>query len=295
MRLRVQFLIGLAFLSGLASAQSEPPRPLVRVGSQVLTTQDFEHVKTLLPFERFRTTPARSRLIDAIELNYLVTRARLEQSGMERITPEKLAATVALLERQGQKQRIEGSGYSVEAFAEAKLVAAHYLYLIFAGNWQAATIWNLALGDYMGTSLDNQNTSQVNREQTLSNSLSPGTRPIAVTLRSMLLSGSTQANAVTPHIRSEADFIKFARRISEVRREVGGSYTSDFTPSRVALSDLEPEVQLAVLQARTPGLLRLAAPFGRVWLSSLPKLPVKGSDNPSASLRFNPLSSAWST
>ena len=54
------------FCCATAFGQVAEPRPIVQVGAQILTTKDLERVKQLLPFERFKTTLGKTRLIDAI-------------------------------------------------------------------------------------------------------------------------------------------------------------------------------------------------------------------------------------
>ena len=113
------------------------------------------------------------------------------------------------------------------------------------------------------------------RERALTARLSSNPRfdPLFVTLRSMLLENRKDADAIAPRIRSERDFDALARRYSVVRRDVGGSYTSESLLSQLTVQELEPEVQIAVMNANKTGLFRVAAPFGRVWLVWLSERP----------------------
>jgi hypothetical protein len=278
------WLVGVALLAlGLlpVRAQTDAPRAIVRVGSQTLTTADLEHVKTHLPFERFKTTPAKRRFIDAIYTEFLITRSKLEQIGMVKVTPENVQRRADLLQNAPERKRIEAAGYTLEAFAERELVTRNYLALY--ANQLATNLWSGVFDAYSQPVVNDPETIAANREREISvRAYTNGATPQYVTLRSMLLENGKQTNAIAGKIRSERDFIALARRYSQVRRDVAGSYTSDFTPSRVSLQELEPEVQLAVLAASKSGLVRVPAPFGRVWLVWL-STPLNGSTN-----RFQP-------
>ena len=106
------------FSCATAVGQSAEPRPIVQVGAQILTSKDLERVKQLLPFERLKTTLGKTRLIDAIYVEYMIAKAKLEQSGMVKATADDVARSVALLEESGARAEIEASGYSLDAFAE---------------------------------------------------------------------------------------------------------------------------------------------------------------------------------
>ena len=78
------------FWCATAFSQSVEPRPIVQVGAQILTTKDLERVKQLLPFERFKTTLGTTRLIDAIYVEYMIAKAKLEAARMAAVMPEEL-------------------------------------------------------------------------------------------------------------------------------------------------------------------------------------------------------------
>ena len=276
------------FCCATAFGQVAEPRPIVQVGAQILTTKDLERVKQLLPFERFKTTLGKTRLIDAIHVEYMIAKAKLEQSGMVRATADDVARSVALLEASGARAEIEAAGYSLDAFVERELIATNYL-LLTLSRFDSNT-WRRFLDAYLKPDGINQERVAASREQAITARYSNNgyALPLHITLRSMLLENTKQAEALAPKIRSERDFDAVARRYSIVRRDVGGSYTSEYLPSRLTVRDLEPEVQIGVLKASKIGLLRVAAPFGRVWLVWISELPKTTIDLElrSASLAF---------
>ena len=117
------------FWCATAFSQSVEPRPIVQVGAQILTTKDLERVKQLLPFERFKTTLGKTRLIDAIYVEYMISKAKLEQSGMVKATADEIARHVARLEDAGAGQDIKNAGYVLNGFAERELITRNYLLL----------------------------------------------------------------------------------------------------------------------------------------------------------------------
>ena len=281
------------FCCATAFGQSVEPRPIVQVGAQILTTKDLERVKQLLPFERFKTTLGKTRLIDAIYVEYMIAKAKLEQSGMVKATADDVARSVALLEESGARAEIEASGYSLDAFAERELISRNYFLLILSRF--DSSIWRRSLSLYLKPDRIDQERDAASRERAITARYSDTaySRPLSVTLRSMLLENTKQAAALAPKIRSERDFDAVARRYSMARRDVGGSYTSESLPSRLTIQELEPELQIGVLKASQTGLLRVAAPFGRVWLVWLSELPnsVVGTGL-SASLSFDIITSS---
>ncbi len=280
------------FCCAVASSQSVEPRPLVQVGTQILTTKDLERVKQLLPFERFKTTLGKTRLIDAIYVEYMIAKAKLEQSGMVKATADDVARSVALLEESGARAEIKAAGYSLDAFAERELITRNYVSLI--SNRTLSNIMGNFLETYVNPLKVDQKDLPASRERYITSrySLNQSQSPLFVTLRSMLLENAKQAVVLAPKIRSERDFDAVARRYSMVRRDVGGSYTSEYLPSRVTVRELEPEVQIGVLKASKLGLLRVAAPFGRTWLVWLSALPKAVEPGLTASLSVNIVASA---
>jgi hypothetical protein len=269
-------LVGVVLLTlGLlpVSAQTDAPRAIVRVGSQTLTTADLEHVKTLLPFERFKTTPGKSRLIDALYLKFMVSKAQLEGSGMQRITSTDIDAYKERVASSFNLANLAARGYSLEAFTERALLVQRYLAL---GGTTAST--NVLRGfleqwGIPGVAPENPTSSAANRERAITQrGLGSDISPWAVDVRSMLLESPRRAEALASNIRSESTFIAAARQHSLVRRDLGGAY-NELGVSRVTVESLEPELQIAVMNANKTGLLRVAAPFGRVWLLWLSRLP----------------------
>ena len=244
----------------------------------MLTTKDLEQVKQLLPFERFKTTLGKTRLIDAIYVEYMIAKAKLEQSGMVKVTADEIARHAAQLVEAGAGEDIKKLGYTLDGFAERELITRNYLLL--SSNRLLSNIWGGFLETYSKPVADDQEYIAALRERALTARFSsnPLFNPLYVTLRSMLFEDRKDADAIAPRIRSERDFDALARRYSVVRRDVGGSYTSEFLPSQVAVPELEPEVQIAVMNATKTGLLRVAAPFGRVWLVWLSKRPSRTID-----------------
>ena len=261
-----------------AFGQVAEPRPLVQVGAQILTTKDLDRVKQLLPFERFKTALGKTRLIDAIYVEYMIAKAKLEQSGMVKVTADEIARHAAQLVEAGAGEDIKKLGYTLDGFAERELITRNYLLL--SSNRLLSNIWGGFLETYSKPVADDQEYIAASRERALTARFSsnPLFNPLYVTLRSMLFEDRKDADAIAPRIRSERDFDALARRYSVVRRDVGGSYTSEFLPSQVAVPELEPEVQIAVMNATKTGLLRVAAPFDRVWLVWLSKRPSRTID-----------------
>ena len=263
------------FCCATAFGQVAEPRPIVQVGTQILTTKDLERVKQLLPFERFKTTLGKTRLIDAIYVEYMIAKAKLEQSGMVKATADEIARHEAQLVDAGAGEDIKNAGYTLDGFAERELITRNYLLL--SSNRLLSNIWGGYLETYSKPVEDDREYVAASRERALtarfSSDLLPRFNPLFVTLRSMLLESRKDADAIALRIRSERDFDALARRYSVVRRDVGGSYTSESLSSQVAVQELEPEVQIAVMNATKTGLLRVDAPFGRVWLVWLSKRP----------------------
>lgn len=255
-------------------------RPIVRVGERTLTTADLERVKTLLPFERYKTTPNRTRLIDAVYVRFMIARAQLEQAGMERIASDDIDAFAKRIAQNVVSADLNERGYSLEAFTERALLVQRVLALEVT---RASTDrWRVALEQWglPGTNASNSTVqSAADRERGITlRALGSTPDPWWVGVRSMLLGSLEEVQAVAPSLRSEAAFIAAARQRSLVRRDLGGAYDGWSSPS-VSVSMLEPELQIAVMNATRTGLLRVPAPFGRVWLLWLSQLPSSRAEN----------------
>ena len=188
----------------------------------------------------------------------------LELAGLRVATPEEIAAQ-SLAASSGD---LSAAGLTSEALAERRLIAANIRNFLATkdGVSLAGNPWFTA--QTAGAPEDAAAVAE--RRLTAQTKLTP--LPL-VRVHSMLLPDARTANELASGIRSESDFVALARRFSLVRREVGGAYTKDIAGGQVAVNQLEPELQIAVLGARQTGLLRVVAPFGRVWLAYLSPTP----------------------
>ena len=209
------------FCCATAFGQVAEPRPLVQVGAQILTTKDLERVKQLLPFERFKTTLGKTRLIDAIYVEYMIAKAKLEQSGMVRATADDIARSVALLEESGARAEIEASGYTLDAFAERELISRNYFLLVLSRF--NSNIWRRFLDAYSKPERIDQADLAASREEAITARYSNNwyALPLEITLRSMLLENAGQAQALTAAFQ-----LLFKLSIRRSGRNCGGNTDS---------------------------------------------------------------------
>jgi hypothetical protein len=266
-------LIAFALVGALSLAvrAQGDARPIVRVGERVLTTADLERVKTLLPLERFKTSIGRTWLIDALYVEFLIAQAKLEAAGMAAVTPEEV-------ERQAQQllpssTEPDAAGYTPQTRAERTVLALKVRGFLAARAPRPGNAW------FAPQSTGTPEDAGAARERQITSSVTPTMLPL-MRVRSMLLPNARVANKISARIRSEADFIAEAQRHSLVRREVAGAYAAEDRP--VAVTQLEPELQIALLGTEQTGLLRVTAPFGRVWLVYRTPMP-----KPSANLSIS--------
>jgi hypothetical protein len=95
--------------------------------------------------------------------------------------------------------------------------------------------------------------------------------PAKVTVRTMLLPNEKTAKQLETQIRSDADFERLARKYSLVRATLGGAYgyTNSQQPQPTSIEFYEPELQVGITQFAQKGMIRIPAPFSRMWLVSV--------------------------
>jgi hypothetical protein len=270
-------LFGLSFLATSVFAQSEPDAAILKVNGQEVFQSDLELVKSMLPLERYKTTKARTNLIEGIYLEFLIQKTVLEQKGMAKVNSESVRLFMAqsLPSRQNDPRR---SSYTAEGYAARELVEKAYL---------ATIIWEFYERFYDQSQPD----AKAVTEQQITASYVQGVKPPEVTIRAMLLKDAKVAKRLEKQIRSDADFERLARYYSLVRASVGGAYPGTERPESVRLNLLEPELQIGISKFAKRGIFRVAAPFNRVWLVSVldtSKLQPKRT-NQASPFELNPL------
>jgi hypothetical protein len=75
-------LFGLSLLATSVFAQSEPDIAILKVNGREVFQSDLELVKSMLPLERYKTTKARTNLIEGIYLEFLIQKTVLEHWGL---------------------------------------------------------------------------------------------------------------------------------------------------------------------------------------------------------------------
>jgi hypothetical protein len=270
-------LFGLSLLATSVFAQSEPDAAILKVNGQEVFQSDLELVKSMLPLERYKTTRARTNLIDGIYLEFLIQKTVLEQKGMAKVNSESVRLFIAqsLPSRQNDPR---SSSYTAEGYAARELVEKAYL---------ATIIWEFYERFYDQSQPD----AKAMTEQQITASYVQGVKPPEVTIRAMLLKDAKVAKRLEKQIRSDADFERLARYYSLVRASVGGAYPGTERPESVRLNLLEPELQIGISKFAKRGIVRVAAPFNRVWLVSVldtSKLQPKRT-NQASPFELNPL------
>ncbi len=248
-------LFGFSLLATSVFAQSAPDIAILKVNGQEVFQSDLELVKSMLPLERYKTTKARTNLIEGIYLEFLIQKTVLEQKGMAKVNPESVRLFMAqsLPSRQNDPRR---SSYTAEGYAARELVEKAYL---------ATIIWEFYERFYDKSQPD----AKAVTEQQTTASYVQGIKPPEVTIRAMLLKDANVAKRLEKQIRSDADFERLARYYSLVRASVGGAYPGTERPESVRLNLLEPELQIGISKFAKRGIFRVAAPFNRVWLVSV--------------------------
>ena len=97
---------------------------VINAYGNVLLTEE-----SLAILEKNKTTLGKTRLIDAIYVEYMIAKAKLEQSGMVKATADDVARHKAQLMEAGASEDIQAAGYTLDGFAERELIARNYLLL----------------------------------------------------------------------------------------------------------------------------------------------------------------------
>jgi hypothetical protein len=252
-------LFGLSLLATSVFAQSEPDAAILKVNGQEVFQSDLELVKSMLPLERYKTTKARTNLIEGIYLEFLIQKTVLEQKGMQKVTPkliEDFLAQPASIDLYGKTR---SKDYTPQGIASRRLLERAYM------NASQSAWFEEYTRAVFNTHTDVK--AALERQITFSY-LDPNTVP-EVKLRAMLLRDEKTAKRLEKQIRSDFDFERLARLYSLVRASVGGSYPGTERPESTKLNYLEPELQVAISTFAKKGMFRVNAPFGRMWLVNL--------------------------
>jgi parvulin-like peptidyl-prolyl isomerase len=252
-------LFGLSLLATSVFAQSEPDAAILKVNGQEVFQSDLELVKSMLPLERYKTTKARTNLIEGIYLEFLIQKTVLEQKGMQKVTPkliEDFLAQPASIDLYSQTRSKE---YTPEGLAARRLLERAYINAYQSAWFEEYTQAVINPKPDVKAALERQITSSYLEPDTV----------LEVKVRAMLLRDETTAKRLEKQIRSDSDFERLARQYSLVRASVGGSYPGTERPESTKLNYLEPELQVAISTFAKTGIFRMNAPFGRMWLVNL--------------------------
>jgi hypothetical protein len=246
-------LFGLSLLATSVFAQSEPDIAILKVNGQEVFQSDLELVKSMLPLERYKTTKARTNLIEGIYLEFLIQKTVLEQKGMQRVTPERVQSTQAnWVDWYGENR---SKDYTPEGLTARKMLELAYR--------------NATQENRFADILESYTNTKAALERQITVSYLDSSRVPEVKARAMLLQSVNLANRLEKQIRSGADFARLAERYSLVRALVGGSYPGTEHPEFVRFNFFEPEVQVGIAKFAKKGMIRVNAPFGRAWLINI--------------------------
>jgi hypothetical protein len=264
-------LFGLSLLATSVFAQSELDAAILKVNGQEVFQSDLELVKIMLPLERYKTTRARTNLIDSVYVEFLIEKTLLEQRGLQKITEADVAEFRRSAESTEDTARIKDLGYSnPEGY--------------FAKNLLRFTIERKLSQDYAaqnpnvpGTQVTYNNPDNPEeKERAITASLQKLLDTPEVSFQAMLLEDIQQVEVIRKMITQGRSFSDLSDSYSLVHHYSGGAYNGGSDdPHILKLSVLEPELQVEISQIKKPGFYVFKAPFKRYWFIKIHQFPAK--------------------
>jgi hypothetical protein len=260
-------LFGLSLLATSVFAQSEPDAAILKVNGQEVFQSDLELVKSMLPLERYKTTKARTNLIESVYVEFLIEKTLLEQQGLQKVTKTEITNFQKATEAEQNQAEIRALGYQNLEGYFAKTLLKNRIYVKMS-----ETYLNSSAQGYkpeVTTTDPNRPVTPAEKEQAITESLKRFLMPLEVSLQAMLLEDMTQVKLVQEKLKQGRDFTDLTDSYSLVHHY--GGDPSD----AIAVADLEPELQIAISDVKKPGLYVIKAPFDRYWLVDVLRFPAE--------------------
>jgi hypothetical protein len=265
-------LFGLSLLATSVFAQSEPDAAILKVNGQEVFQSDLELVKSMLPLERYKTTKARTNLIDSIYVEFLIEKTLFEQQGIEKVTLEDVAELRDTLTNQEIQNQVNEARYlgfsSVDGYFARQIFTSSVNKKILEQEIaEQSPITKPA------SQLQNPNSLEEQEKKLTTAFLLSRITP-AVAFQAMLLENQSQVQLIQAKLKRGQTFSDLSDTYSLVHHYSGGSngFYGD-KPQIFFLSNLEPELQNAISTAGKPGIYIFQAPFNRFWFVKIHKFP----------------------